>query len=72
MIEEMEIKRTEKKITKYKVEPIEREDGTIRVLVSQRGGWASRETREFKITATEQLILKHDINVCLLMELNFN
>jgi hypothetical protein len=51
--------------------PIEREDGTMRVLVSQMGGCASMETREIKI-ATERLICKYDINVCTFMELNFN
>jgi hypothetical protein len=40
---EMEMKALEKKLTKYNVErlggmPTEREDGTMRVLVSQMGG----------------------------------
>jgi hypothetical protein len=52
--------------------PIEREDSTMRVLVSQMGGCASMETREIKIAATERLICKYDINVCAFMELNFN
>jgi hypothetical protein len=52
--------------------PIEREDGTMRVLVSQMGGCASMETREIKIAATERLICKYDINVYAFMELNFN
>ena len=73
----METKAMEKKIMKYNVEqlgelPIEREDGTMRVLVSQMGGCAGRETREIKIAATERLIRKYDINVCAFMELNFN
>jgi hypothetical protein len=73
----MEMKATEKKLTKYNVAqlgdiPLERDDGTMRVLVSQMGGCASRETREIKIAATEQLICKYDISFCACMELNFN
>ncbi len=52
--------------------PIKREDGTMRVLVSQMGGYASMEIREIKIAATEWLIRKYDINICAFMELNFN
>jgi hypothetical protein len=45
---EMEMKAIEKKITKYDVEqlrdkPLERDDGTMRVLVSQMGDCASLE-----------------------------
>ncbi len=47
--------------------PIEREDGTMRVLVNQMV-----ETREIKIAATKRLIRKYNINVCAFMELNFN
>jgi hypothetical protein len=73
----MEMKAMEKKLMKYNVEqlgemPIEREDSTMRVLVSQMGGCASMETREIKIAATELLICKYNINVCAFMELNFN
>ncbi len=73
----MEIKAMEKKLAKYNVEqlreiPIEREDGTMSVLVSQMGGCASMETREIKIAATERLICKYNINVCAFIELNFN
>ncbi len=73
----MEMKAMEKKLTKYNVEqlremPIEREDSTMRVLVSQMGGCASREMREIKIVATERLICKYGINVCAFMERNFN
>ncbi len=73
----MEMKAMEKKLTTYNVEqlgdtPIKREDGTMRVLVSQMGGCASMETREIKIAAIERLICKNDINVCAFMELNFN
>ncbi len=74
---EMEMKAMEKKLTKYNVDrlgniPLEREDGTMRVLVSQMGGCASMETRKMKIAATEHLIRKYDINFCTFMELNFN
>ncbi len=73
----MEIKAMEKKLEKYNVEqlgelPIEREDGTMRVLVNQMGGCASMEMREMKIAATKRLIRKYNINVCAFMELNFN
>jgi hypothetical protein len=74
---EMEMKAMEKKLAKYNVAqlgdiPLERDDGTMRVLVSQMGGCASRETQEIKIAATEQLIRKYDISFCAFMELNFN
>jgi hypothetical protein len=74
---EMEMKAMEKKLTKYNVErlggmPTEREDGTIRVLVSQMGGCASMETREIKIAAAEQLVQTYDISFCAFMESNFN
>jgi hypothetical protein len=66
---EMEMKAIAKKLTKYNVEqlgniPLVREDGTMRVLVSQLGGCTSMETRKFKIAATEHLIRKYDINFC--------
>jgi hypothetical protein len=32
----------------------------------------SKESREFKIAATERLIRKYNINLCIFMELNFN
>jgi hypothetical protein len=74
---EMETKLMEKKLRKYNVEqqgemPFEREDGTMWILVCQMGGCASVEAREFKIAATEKLICKYDISLCLFMELNFN
>jgi hypothetical protein len=74
---EMKTKSMEKKLRKYNVEqlgemPLEREDGTMRILVCQMGGCASAEAREFKIASTEKLIHKYDINVCLFVELNFN
>jgi hypothetical protein len=59
----MEIRAMEKKLTKYNVErlgniPMEREEGTMRVLVSQMGGCASMEMHEIKISTSEQLIRK--------------
>jgi hypothetical protein len=36
------------------------------------GVWASMETRQLKIAATEWLICKYNINVCAFMKLNFN
>ena len=73
----MELKAVAKKLHKYNVErlgelPIEREDGTMRALVSQMEGCASMETREIKIAATKKLIRMYDINFCAFMELNFN
>ncbi len=73
----MEMKAMEKELIKYNVEqlgniPLERKDGTMRVLVSQMGGCASMEMREIEIAATEHLIRKYDINFCAFMELNFN
>jgi hypothetical protein len=74
---EMETKLMEKKLWKYNVEqlgemPLEWEDGTMQILVCQMGGCSSVEAREFKISATEKLIRKYDINLCLFTELNFN
>ncbi len=67
----------EKKLQRYNVErlgeiPPEREDGTMRVLVSQLGGCASVETRVIKMAATEKLIKKLDVNLCAFMEINYN
>jgi hypothetical protein len=74
---EMEMKAMAKKLQRYNVEqlgelPTEREDGTMRVLVSQMGGCASMETREIKMAATERIIWTYDIIFCAFMELNFN
>jgi hypothetical protein len=33
------------------------------------GGYASTETRKIKIAATEQLIRRYDVNLCLFVEL---
>jgi hypothetical protein len=67
----------QKKMERYNVTqlgdlPTEWEDGTMQILVCQMGRCASIETREIKIAATEQLIRKYDINLCLFMELNYN
>ncbi len=67
----------QKKIERYNVAqlgdlPQDREDGTMRILTCQMGGCAGTETREIKIAATERLIRKYDVNLCLFMELNFN
>jgi hypothetical protein len=50
---EMELKAMEKKLSKYNMNqlgvlPLKREDGTMRVIVSQMGGCASMETRDRK------------------------
>ncbi len=73
---EMELKAMEKKLTKYNVErlgdlPAEREDRTMRVLICQMGGCASRETREIKMAATERLIRTYDINLSAFMKIKF-
>jgi hypothetical protein len=67
----------QKKIKQYNVAQLgdlsqEWEDGTMRILVCQMGGCASAKTREIKIAATEQLIQKYNVNLCLFMELNYN
>jgi beta-xylosidase len=72
-----EMRPMELTLAKYNVEqlgvtPIEREDGAMRILVCQMGGLASPEVREIKIAATESLIKKYDIHVCVMMENNFN
>jgi hypothetical protein len=67
----------QKKIERYNVArlgdiPMEREDSTMWILVCQMWGCATVETRGIKIAATEQLIRKYDVNLCLFMELNYN
>jgi hypothetical protein len=74
---EREMDAMQKKIQCYNVGqlesiPTEREDGTMRILVCQMGGCASVKTRVIKISATERLIRKYDINLCLFMGLNYN
>ena len=58
---EMEVRAMEKKLHRYNIArlsniPTEREDGTMRILVSQMGGCASVESREIKISVTKDLI----------------
>jgi len=43
--------------------PIEREDGTMRIMVCQMGGCAGNEVREIKMSIMEKLIQKHDVNL---------
>jgi hypothetical protein len=46
-------------------------NGIMRILVCQMGGCASKEVQEIKITATEQMIKRYDINLIDFMELNY-
>jgi hypothetical protein len=72
---EMEAMR--RKILHYNVKqlggiPPGRDNGAMRILVCQMGGCTSAETRDIKVAATERLIRKYDINLCLFMKLNYN
>ena len=74
---EKEMVAMQKKIQRYNVEqlgriPMEREDGTMRIIVCQMGVCAIIKTKEIKISATERLIRKYNINLCQFMELNYN
>ncbi len=74
---EMEMSIMQQKIHRYSIKqlgeiPVAREDSMIRILVCQMGGCTSAEVKKTKISATERLIQKCDINLCLFMELNFN
>ena len=74
---EREMKTMEAKLERYNVDqlgeiPIEREDGTMRIMVCQMGGCAGKEVREIKMSTTEKLIQKYDVNLVACMELNFN
>ncbi len=67
----------EAKLAKYNVEqlgeiPIRGEDGTMRILVCQMGGYVGKEVRQIKMSITENLIQKYDLNLTVFMELNFN
>ncbi len=67
----------EAKLVKYNVEqlgeiPIKREDGTMQILVCQMGGCAGKEVRQIKMSTTENLMQKYDVNWAVFMELNFN
>ncbi len=52
--------------------PIEREDGTMRIMVCQMGGCTVIEVKEIKMSTTEKLFQKYDVNLVACMELNFN
>ena len=72
-----EMKTMEAKLEKYNVDqlgevPIESEDGTMRIMVCQMGGCAGKEVREIKMSTTEKLIQKYNVNLVVGMELNFN
>jgi hypothetical protein len=72
-----EMKTIEAKLAKYNVDqlgemPLKREDGTMRIMVCQMGGCAGKEVGEIKMSTTEQLIQKYDVNLVAFMELNFN
>jgi hypothetical protein len=74
---DQEMKAMEAKLGKYNVDqlgeiPLEREDGTMRTMVCQMGGCAGKEVREIKMSTTEQLIQKYNLNLVVFMELNFN
>jgi len=43
--------------------PIEREDGTMRIMVCQMGGCAGKEVREIGMSTTEKRIQKYDVNL---------
>ncbi len=71
------MKAMEAKLEKYNVDqlgeiPIEREDGTMRIMVCQMGGCMDKEVREIKMSTTEKLIRKYNVNLVAFMELNFN
>jgi hypothetical protein len=64
-------------LAKYKVDqlgeiPLEREDGTMRIMVCQMGGCLGKQVREIQMSITEQLIRKYDVNLVAFMELSFN
>jgi hypothetical protein len=70
-----EMEAMQRKIQCYNVEqlgriPPERDNGAMRILVCQMGGCTSAETRDIKVAATERLIKKYNISLCLFIELN--
>jgi hypothetical protein len=74
---EREMEAIQKKMERYNAAqlgdiPMEQEDGTMHILVCQMGVCPSVETMEIKIAATEWLIRKYDVSLCLFMELNYN
>jgi hypothetical protein len=55
-----EMKTMEAKLAKYNVDqlgeiPIERENGTMKIMVCQMGGCVGKEVREIKMSTTENL-----------------
>jgi hypothetical protein len=72
-----EMKTMKAKLAKYNVDqlgeiPIEREDGTMRIMVCQMEGCTGKEVREIQMSTTEKLIQKYHVNLVACMELNFN
>ena len=72
-----EMRAMEAKLAKNNVEqlgeiPIKRDDGTMRILACQMGGCTGKEVRQIKMSITENLIQKYDINLAVFMKLNFN
>ncbi len=68
----MESKLKKYNITQLGAIPIKQEDGTMRILVCRMGGCTGKEVREIKMSITEKLIQKYDVNLAVFMELNFN
>ncbi len=76
-VADREMKTMKAKLAKYNVDwlgeiPLERADGTMRIMVCQMEGCAGKEVREIKMLHTEQLIQKYNVNLVAFMELNFN
>ena len=72
-----EVKTMEAKLNKYNVTalgkmPAQCDTGAFGILVCQMGGCSGKEVRELKITSTERLIAKYEINLSVFMELNYN
>ncbi len=72
-----EMNAMEAKLAKYNVDqlgeiPLKKEDGKMRSVVCQMGGYTGKEVREIKTTTTEQLIRKYNVNLVAFMELNFS
>ncbi len=72
-----EMQAMEEKLAKYNVEqlgeiPITREYGTMWILIRQMGGCIGKEVQQIKMSTTENLIQKYNLNLVVFMELNFN
>jgi hypothetical protein len=72
-VADRKMKAMEAKLAKYNVDwlgeiPLERVDGTMKVMVCQMGGCAGKEVREIKMLHTVQLIQKYDVNLVAFME----